>query len=64
MRDLRDTRGVDVLGHDVTHDYANYFYPYIKDQLNLRFEDFMHLYRGYSRMGFWQLSYVPSLLPL
>jgi abequosyltransferase len=51
VRDLRDTRGVDVVD-DVTHDYANYFYPYIKDQLNLRFEDFMHLYRGYGRMGF------------
>src|SRR5579864_1136950 len=34
IRDLRQTRGIDVVD-DVIHDYANYFYPYIKDQLTL-----------------------------
>ncbi len=51
VRDLRATRGIDVVD-DVTRDYANYFYPYIRDQLNLRFKEFVQLYRGYGRMGF------------
>jgi abequosyltransferase len=51
VRDLKQSTGIDVVD-DVTHDYANYFYPYIKDQLRLPFEDFMRLYRGYGRMGF------------
>lgn len=51
IEDLRDTRGIDLV-KDITHDYANYFYPYIRDQLSLPFEDFVRLYRGYSRMGF------------
>ena len=51
VRDLKESRGIDVVD-DVTHDYANYFYPYIRDQLGLPFEDFMRLYRGYGRMGF------------
>ena len=37
---------------DVTRDYANYFYPYIKDQLDLSVSDYLRLYRGYARMGF------------
>jgi len=51
IRSLRETRGIDVV-EGVTHDYANYFYPYIKDQLNLPLKDFYQLYRGYGRMGF------------
>jgi glycosyltransferase involved in cell wall biosynthesis len=51
IRDLKDTRGIDVV-EDVIHDYANYFYPYIKDQLNLPLGEFYRLYRGYGRMGF------------
>jgi abequosyltransferase len=51
IRDLKQSTGIDVVD-DVTRDYANYFYPYIKDQLGLPFEDFMRLYRGYGRMGF------------
>jgi abequosyltransferase len=50
VRELRESRGIDVVD-DVTHDYANYFYPYIRDQLELPFEEFMRLYRGYGRMG-------------
>lgn len=48
---LRESGGIDLVD-DVTRDYANYFYPYIRDQLGLPFEDFMRLYRGYGRMGF------------
>jgi len=51
IRDLKETKGVDVV-EDVIHDYANYFYPYIKDQLDLPLKDFYHLYRAYGRMGF------------
>jgi abequosyltransferase len=51
IRDLKETRGIDVVD-DVIHDYANYFYPYIKDQLTLPLRDYYKLYRGYGRMGF------------
>ena len=51
VRDLKQTKNIDVV-EDVIHDYANYFYPYIKDQLTLPLRDFYGLYRGYSRMGF------------
>jgi hypothetical protein len=51
IRALKETRGIDVVD-DVIRDYANYFYPYIKDQLTLPLADFYKLYRGYGRMGF------------
>ena len=51
VKHLKESRGVDVV-EDVTHDYANYFYPYIKDQLGLPLRDFIRLYRGYGCMGF------------
>ena len=51
VRNLKETKGIDVV-EDVIHDYANYFYPYIKDQLNLPLRDFYDLYREYGRMGF------------
>jgi abequosyltransferase len=51
IRNLKETRGVDVV-EDVIHDYANYFYPYIKDQLTLPLREYYELYRGYARMGF------------
>jgi len=51
IRDLKETKGIDVV-EDVIHDYANYFYPYIKDQLTLPPREFYRLYRGYGRMGF------------
>ena len=51
IRDLKETHGVDVV-EDVIHDYANYFYPYIKDQLTLPLREYCELYRGYGRMGF------------
>jgi abequosyltransferase len=51
IRDLKETREIDVV-EDVIHDYANYFYPYIRDQLTLPLKEYYELYRGYSRMGF------------
>ena len=37
---------------DVIHDYANYFFPYIRDQLTLPPREYYELYRAYGRMGF------------
>lgn len=51
IRDLKRTKNIDVVD-DVIHDYANYFYPYIKDQLTLPLRDYYRLYRAYGRMGF------------
>ena len=51
IRELKVTRGIDVTD-DVIRDYANYFYPYIRDQLKLPLREFYRLYRGYGRMGF------------
>jgi abequosyltransferase len=51
IRDLRETKNIDVV-EEVIHDYANYFYPYIKDQLTLPLRDYYQLYRAYGRMGF------------
>ena len=51
IQDLKETQGIDVV-EDVIHDYANYFYVYIKDQLNLPLRDYYNLYREYGRMGF------------
>jgi glycosyltransferase involved in cell wall biosynthesis len=51
IRDLKETREIDVV-EDVVRDYANYFYPYIKDQLTLPLADYYKLYRGYGHMGF------------
>jgi abequosyltransferase len=35
----------------VMRDYANYFYPYIRDQLDLPMREFGRLYRSFSKMG-------------
>ena len=51
IRDVKRTKSIDVV-EDVIHDYANYFYPYIKDQLALPLRDYWGLYRAYGRMGF------------
>jgi glycosyltransferase involved in cell wall biosynthesis len=51
IRDLKETRGIDVV-EDVVHDYASYFYPYIKDQLELPLADYYRLYRAFGKMGF------------
>lgn len=51
IRNLKETEGIDLV-EEVIHDYANYFYPYIKDQLTLPPKEYWKLYRGYGRMGF------------
>ena len=63
IRDLKETRGIN-LEEDVIRDYANYFYPYIKDQLNLPLTEYYKLYRAYGKMGFakYPLFHVYFLL--
>ncbi|WP_272989099.1 MULTISPECIES: glycosyltransferase family 2 protein [Spongiibacter] len=36
----------------IRKDYANYFYPYIKDQFNLPLKDYIALYKAFGRQGF------------
>lgn len=42
----------DELLEAVRHDYANYFYPFIKDQLTLPVAAYFKLYRDYWSLGF------------
>jgi hypothetical protein len=51
IRELKEVQGIDVVD-DVVRDYANYFYPFIKDQLTLPPREFYKLYRSFGRMGF------------
>ena len=51
IKNLRDVGSIDVVD-DVVHDYANYFYPYVRDQLDLPTREFLRLYRAFSRIGF------------
>lgn len=51
IRNLKETQSIDVV-EDVIQDYANYFFPYIRDQLNLPLRDYFELYCAYGRMGF------------
>ena len=63
IRDLKETHGINVVD-DVVRDYANYFYPYIKDQLELPPVEFYRMYREFRRMGFarYPLFHVYFLL--
>ena len=63
VRGLKDATGIDVV-EDVIHDYANYFYPYIKDQLALPIKEYFKLYREFGRIGFarYPLFHVYFLL--
>jgi hypothetical protein len=38
----------------VERDYANYFYPYLKDQLQLPIIQYLRLYLRYAELGFWR----------
>jgi abequosyltransferase len=49
----RDSGGIDLVD-PVMRDYANYFYPYVRDQLDLPIGSYFRLYRGYASMGFWR----------
>lgn len=53
LEHLRDTRGIDVV-QSVMRDYANYFFPYIRDQLELPLRDYLKLYAGFRKLGFGQ----------
>jgi glycosyltransferase involved in cell wall biosynthesis len=51
IKNLRDRTGID-LEEEVMHDYANYFYLCIRDQLTLSPREFFALYRAFARLGF------------
>lgn len=53
IKDFKATTGTDLVA-DVERDYANYFYVYIKDQLNLPPNRFFSLYWSYGRLGFFK----------
>ena len=53
IRHFKLTSGIDLV-RDIQRDYANYFYVYIKDQLNLPFHEFFSLYWSYGQMGFFR----------
>lgn len=52
-KDLDDRYRINIL-EDIMRDYANYFYPYIKDQLRLSFSDYFHLYLSFGKLGFFR----------
>lgn len=52
-KDLDKRHGMNI-SEAIMHDYANYFYPYIKDQLTLPLTSFFSLYRAFGKMGFAQ----------
>jgi abequosyltransferase len=53
IENLKVTRRIDLV-EEIKKDYANYFYVYIKDQLQLPPRRFIDLYVGYARMGFYK----------
>ena len=53
IQDLKNSRGIDVV-KDVMSDYANYFYPFIKDQLKLPIREYWNLYKNFYCMGFYK----------
>jgi abequosyltransferase len=53
IKDSAQTTGLNVV-NEVMRDYANYFYPYIKDQLNLSPIQFAKLCYCYGKLGFYK----------
>lgn len=53
IRDFKNDSGLDLVD-DIQRDYANYFYVYIQDQLNLPPSKFFSLYWAYGHMGFFK----------
>jgi glycosyltransferase involved in cell wall biosynthesis len=51
LRELKESKNIDLI-EEVTRDYANYFYPCIRDQLRLPLRTFVSLYRSFGKMGF------------
>ena len=50
---LQEKYGVRCL-EPIRRDYANHFYPYIRDQLQLKFKDYLLLYTKFCQLGFWR----------
>lgn len=51
LKDIKASYGLDVV-EEVMRDYANYFYPCIKDQLHLSARAYWDLYQRFGDMGF------------
>jgi glycosyltransferase involved in cell wall biosynthesis len=54
-KDVEKCSGLSVFDA-IAKDYANYFYPYIRDQLNLSLKEYLKLYLSFCRLGFWKYS--------
>ena len=52
--DSAEASGLKGLKPFVMRDYANYFYPYIRDQLHIPIGDYLTLYKGYIKLGYWR----------
>jgi len=53
IKSFEQATGLNIVA-DVTRDYANYFYPYIKDQMNLPLTKYLKLCGGYGKLGFYK----------
>lgn len=53
IKNLKNEKGIDLVD-EVMRDYANYFYPCIKDQLQQPFVKYWNLYIHFARMGFYR----------
>jgi abequosyltransferase len=53
LKSMSERTGLDVMD-EVVQDYANYFYPYIKDQLDLPVRSYIRLCRKYAMLGFYK----------
>jgi abequosyltransferase len=53
IKAFQQTTGLDI-AEDVIRDYANYFYPYIRDQLMLPPREFVKLCNAYGKLGFYK----------
>jgi glycosyltransferase involved in cell wall biosynthesis len=53
IKGFQQISGLDI-AEDVIRDYANYFYPYIKDQLTLPPREFVKLCNAYGKLGFYK----------
>src|SRR5260370_38830414 len=53
IRGLKRRSGLDVTT-DVMRDFANYFYPFVRDQLTLPFGEYIKLCHRYGKLGFYK----------
>ena len=54
--DHSESRGLVGIKQKVLRDYANYFFPYIRDQLDAPMRQYWMLYAGYCKLGYWRFA--------